>query len=258
MNTTVIDYTNFKREHLCCVLRDRKGEGRIAAKRDWLEKVFEDGLVLRKGDVNGRVFLEYMPAEYCWFPVDAPGYMFIHCYRIDEKFENLGYEEDLWRECIAESRIKHKKGLCVIVGRENLPNLNRRDDFLERGFKECDRADPYFELMYLPFNEGEADTPRFMEGIEDAEVDDGWVLFYSHQCPHTAKIVERLKKKAGEAGIELKTVLLEKQKETGRIPLIPSVYTTFALFKDGRFITHEMLSPAKFAKIIKGKAEDKA
>lgn len=39
MNTKVVDYTNFKKEHICCVLRDRKGEGRIEAKRNWLENV---------------------------------------------------------------------------------------------------------------------------------------------------------------------------------------------------------------------------
>ena len=251
MNTTVIDYTNFRKEHLCCVLRDRNGEGRISAKRDWMENVFEDGLVLRKANVKGRVFLEYMPAEYCWFPVEAAGYMFIHCYRIDERFLNQGYEEALWRECIAESRIKHKKGLCVIVGGKDLPNLNQKKLFSERGFKVCDRADPYFELMYLPFYEDEKDIPRFMSDLNDVEIENGWVLYYTHQCPHTAKIVPQLIKKAKEEGIELKTVLLEKQKETGRIPMIPLVYTTFALFKDGRFITHEMLSPARFAKLIK-------
>ena len=87
MNTRVIDYTNFKKEHICCVLRDRNGEGRIEAKRNWLENVFEDGLVIRKGDVNAKVFMEYIPADDAWCPVDAPGYMFIHCYRIDETFK---------------------------------------------------------------------------------------------------------------------------------------------------------------------------
>ena len=250
MNTIVVDYTNFKREHLCCVLRDRNGEGRIEAKRRWLENVFEDGLVLRKGDVNGRAFMEYVPAEDAWCPVDAPGYMFIHCYRIDDKFRGQGYDTAIWRECVAECRIKHKKGLCVLVGEHDLPNLNRKSDFEARGFRFAAKAEPYFELWYLPLEE-DAEPPRFSADLTEAEVErEGWALYYSHQCPHTAKLVPRLEAKAKELNIPLKTVLLEKTAEYRAVPRIPCAYTTFALFYNGAFVTHEMLSPARFGKLL--------
>ena len=249
MNTKVVDYTNFKKEHICCVLRDRKGEGRIEAKRNWLENVFEDGLVLRKGDVNGKAFMEYIPAEDAWCPVDAPGYMFIHCYRMDDRFKEGGFDKAIWRECIAECRIKHKKGLCVLVGSEDMPYLNRKSDFESRGFRFAAKADPYFELWYLPFEEGETDIPRFLEEMDEAQVeDDGFVLYYSHQCPHTAKAVPQLRDKAKELGVDLKIIHLEKQKEARAIPC---AYTTFALFHNKKFITHEIPTPAKFAKLVK-------
>jgi hypothetical protein len=247
METKVIDYLNFEKEHLCCVLRDRNGEGRIAAKREWLKNVFEDGLVIRKGAENGKIMMEYVPADDAWCPVEAPEYMFIHCFRVEEKYKDKGYEKALWRECIAECRIKHKKGLCVLVGERDLPYLNKKADFLDQGFQLAQKAAPYFELWYYPLAE-DAVVPRFLPEMTAGEVEnDGFVLYYSHQCPHTAKAVPLLQKKATELGIDLKVIYLTKQKEARAIPC---AYTTFALFCDKQFVTHEVLTPAQFAKTV--------
>lgn len=247
METKVIDYLNFEKEHLCCVLRDRNGEGRIAAKREWLKNVFEDGLVIRKGAENGKVIMEYIPADDAWCPVDAPEYMFIHCFRIDEKYRHKGYEKALWRECIAECKIKHKKGLCALVGEKDLPYLNKKADFAAEGFRPAVKAAPYFELWYYPLEE-DAAVPCFLPEMTEGKVaDDGFVLYYSHQCPHTAKAVPRLEAKAAELGVDLKVIYLAKQKEARAIPC---AYTTFALFYDKQFVTHEVLTPARFAKIV--------
>lgn len=249
MSTKVIDYTNFKKEHLCCVLRDRNNEGRIAAKREWLETVFEDGLVIRKGDVAGKVFMEYIPADDAWCPVDAPGYMFIHCYRVEERFRDFGLEKEIWREVVAECRIKHMVGLCALAGKEDMPYLNRKGDLEALGFRFAAMADPYFELWYYPLEEN-AEAPQFspelIEAVPDTEK--GFLLYYSHQCPHTAKAVPLLQAKAAELGVPLKVVYLEKVKEARAIPC---AYTTFALFYNGEFLTHEILTPAKFGKLVK-------
>ena len=247
MDTKVIDYRNFKKEHLCCVLRDRNGEGRIAAKRAWLENVFEDGLVLRKGDVKGKVFMEYIPAEDAWCPVDAPGYMFIHCYRVDPKYQGQGFDTALWREVTAECRIKHKKGFCVLVGAADMPYLNKKADFEGRGFRLAAKVAPYFELWYLPLGD-DAGVPSFLAEMDEAEVGgDGFVLYYSHQCPHTAKAVPLLEAKGRELGAELKVIRLADQKEARAIPC---PYTAFALFYDKKFVTHEILTPSQFQKIM--------
>ncbi len=245
METKVIDYLNFEKEHLCCVLRDRNGEGRIAAKREWLKNVFEDGLVIRKGAENGKIIMEYIPADDAWCPVEAPEYMFIHCFRIDEKYRHKGYEKALWRECIAECKIKHKKGLCTLVGAEDLPYLNQKADFLSQGFQSAAKAAPYFELLYYPLEE-DAAVPRFLPELATAAVDDdGFVLYYSNQCPHTAKAVPLLQAKAADLGVALKVIHLTKAKEARAIPC---AYTTFALFYDKQFVTHEVLTAAGFAK----------
>lgn len=246
METKVIDYLNFEKEHLCCVLRDRNGEGRIAAKREWLKNVFEDGLVIRKGVENGKVIMEYVPADDAWCPVDAPEYMFIHCFRVDSKYKDKGYEKVLWRECIAECKIKHKKGLCALVGAEDRPYLNKKADFMAQGFRLAAKAAPYFELWYYPLEQN-ADVPRFLPELETTAVEDeGFVLYYSNQCPHTAKAVLRMQAKAAEIGTDLKVIHLAKPKEARAIPC---AYTTFALFYNKQFVTHEVLTAAEFAKI---------
>lgn len=233
------------------MLRDRSGEGRIEAKRNWLENVFEDGLVIRKGDVPGRAFMEYVPAEDAWCCVDAPGYMFIHCYRIDDKWKDGGYDKAIWREVTAECRIKHKKGFCVLVGSEEKSFLNKKEDFVSRGFKTAALAEPYFELMYLPFEEpaDEEEIPCFLsDDWNNPPEDEGFVIYYSHQCPHTAKAVPLLEKKAKELGIPLKTIRLEKPKD---FRAVRGLYTAFTLFFNGEFVTHEIPTPAAFVKLVK-------
>ncbi|MEG1479367.1 MAG: hypothetical protein RSC20_07570, partial [Clostridiales bacterium] len=70
----------------------------------------------------------------------------------------------------------------------------------------ADTAAPYFELMYLPFEDG-AEPPKFLETAVKGETEEmGWVLYYSHQCPFTAKYVPIAKSAAQDLGVELKTI----------------------------------------------------
>ena len=76
---------------------------------------------------------------------------------------------------------------------------------------------------------------------------DGWVLYYTSQCPFTAKYVPLLESVARENGVELKTVHLITTEQAQNAP---SPYTAFSLFYDGKLVTHEILSEKKFEKII--------
>ena len=91
--------------------------------------------------------------------------------------------------------------------------------------------------------------PKFLEELAEMDVEDvGFVLYYSHQCPHTAKAIPLLQAKAQEIGVDLKIIHLESQKVAR---YIPCVYTTFALFHNKEFVTHEIITPAKFEKLAK-------
>ena len=251
METKVIDYLNFNKESVCCVLRDRNGEGRIEAKRKWLQGVFEDGLVLRKSAEPGKCFMEYVPAIDAWCPVEAEDYMFINCYRAEDKLKD--YAKSIWREAVSEARIKHKKGFCVLLGKEDMPYLNHRSDFVDRGFILADTAEPYFELWYKPFPEFKDDktVPRFADDLQEREVPyDGFVIYYSNQCPHIIKAVQKLEDIAKAESVKLRSITPQKAKDAR---LQPCVYNTFSLYYDGKFITHIPPTPSKFLKLIKSR-----
>lgn len=70
---------NLDEEHICCAITDKKDETCVSSKKAWLRERFSDGLVFQKLDERGKVFIEYLPAEKAWCPVDAEGYLHINC-----------------------------------------------------------------------------------------------------------------------------------------------------------------------------------
>ena len=70
---------NLEAEHICCCISDKKGENCVSSKKSWLRNRMQEGLVFNKLDVRGKVFIEYLPAEFAWAPIKAEGYMYIDC-----------------------------------------------------------------------------------------------------------------------------------------------------------------------------------
>jgi hypothetical protein len=48
------------------------------SKKVWLAERFDDGLIFKKGDVRGKCFIEYIPSEKAWAPIEAEDYMYIN------------------------------------------------------------------------------------------------------------------------------------------------------------------------------------
>lgn len=61
MDAEFIDLTpeNIEDEHLCCIIRTKKGHPGIEAKRAWLKERLSEGHVFRKLNVKGCAFIEY-------------------------------------------------------------------------------------------------------------------------------------------------------------------------------------------------------
>ena len=51
-------------------------------KKDWLRERFDDGLVLYRSEERRKCFIEYIPAENAWHPLDAGGYLHIDCLKV--------------------------------------------------------------------------------------------------------------------------------------------------------------------------------
>lgn len=233
---------NIEKEHICCAISNNK-DCQVMSKKNWLRERLPEGLVFLKGDVRGKCFIEYLPAEFAWAPVDAPEYMYIDCFWISGKFKGQGLSNQLLDECIRDSKEKGKKGICVLSSKKKMAFLSDPGYLKYKGFITADTADPSFELLYLPFYE-DSQKPAFMPQVKNPHIEEkGFVLYYTHQCPFTAKYVPLLEEAARENNIPFKTVVIdccEKAKKA------PAADTTFALFKDGKYITNEILSVKKF------------
>lgn len=237
---------NLEQEHICCAISNNK-DCQVQAKKTWLSERLDEGLVFLKGDVRGKCFIEYIPAEYAWAPVDADGYMYIDCFWISGKYKGQGYSNQLLEACIADSREKGKKGLAILSSKKKQPYVADPKFLKYKGFQLADEAAPSYELLYLPFTE-DAEKPQFKEHVKHPHIEEsGYVLYYANQCPFTAKYVPLLEKTAQKHGVSFKTIKLET---TQAAQAAPAPFTSFSLFYNGEFVTNEILSEKKFEGMI--------
>lgn len=235
---------NLETEHVCCAMSGGEAE----TKKAWLAERFGEGLVFLKGNVRGKCFIEYIPAEQAWAPILADGFIYINCLWVSGQFKGHGYSNLLLDECIRDSREKGKYGLVILSSEKKRGFLADPSHLTHKGFQVCDTASPYFTLMVLPFDQN-ADKPRFREQVKTCDTDKkGFTVFYTDQCPFTAKYVPILARLAKQNAVPFETVHLTsaRQAQNGYSP-----YSTFSLFYNGRFLTHEIPSEKKFEKILK-------
>lgn len=251
MDLIRVNNENIEAEHICCAISNND-DVQVKSKKSWLKEQFDNGLVFLKCDVRGKCFIEYLPAEYAWVPVDADGYMFINCLWVSGKYKGMGYSNLLLEECIRDSKEKGKKGLVILSSAKKMGFLSDPKFMKYKGFESVDSAQPYFELLYLRFDKA-AEKPKFKESLKEAnkkEMPSGFVMYYTNQCPFTAKYVPILKEYAKNRGVDIEVVHIESKEQADKAP-IP--FTTFSLFYNGELVSHEILSEKKLEKILESK-----
>lgn len=248
MELIKITEDNLETEHICCAISNNK-DCQVLSKKQWMRERLKEGLVFLKCNVRGKCFIEYIPAESAWVPVDGDGYMYINCLWVAGQYKGQGYSNLLLEECIRDSRSKGKKGLMILSSKKKMGYLADPKYLRYKGFRTADTAAPYFELMYLPFDE-EACKPCFRAHIKEQSLiprEEGFTLYYTGQCPFTAKYVPLLEAAAKEKGAVLRTVQITTVQGA---KTAPSPYTSFGLFRNGKYLTHEILSEKKFEKLL--------
>ena len=237
---------NLQNEHICCAISNNS-DVQVSSKKAWLKDRFDEGLVFLKSVERGKCFIEYLPAENAWNPIEAPGYMYIDCLWVSGSLKGHGYSSDLLAECIADSNEKGKKGLCILSGAKKKPFLADPKFLKYKGFEVCDEADNGIQLWYLPF-EKDGDIPAFKECARHPHIDEkGYVLYYINQCPFNGKYVPILEETARKNGIPFKSIKIESREEGQKAP---TPITTYALFHDGNYITNEQMNDKKFLKLV--------
>ena len=244
---------NIADEHICCAISGNN-DVQVSSKKEWLARCFDEGLVFLKSAERGKCFIEYIPAENAWNPIDAGGYMYIDCLWVSDSFKGHGYSSELLSECIRDSTQKGRKGLCILSSAKKRPFLADPKYLAHKGFRVCDEADNGIQLWYLPFSEDSV-PPRFMECAKHPRTEKkGYVLYYTSQCPFNAKYVPELIKAAGEKGIDFTAVHLGSREEAR---CAPTPVTTYALFCDGEYVTGEQMNEKRFLKLVSERGSSK-
>lgn len=224
------------------------------AKVEWLEKRFAEGLrFLLYRDAGGKplAFLEYVPGEHAWRPVQAQGWLFAHClwvYPRGQKVGGLG--TGLVQAFVSEARQANATGAAAMVS--DGPWMAGKDVFLRNGFERVAEADR-FELVAHRIAEGPA--PRFGDVSANLERYQGLNLVYSNQCPMLPKSVEALVEIAADRGLELTVHVLDSPAAAQRAP---SYYGVFNLVWNGRLLADHYVSGGRFKNILKSELADLA
>jgi len=234
-----ITLDNLEHEHVCCSISGK--DTGLMLKKEWLKERIKEGLVFRKLDERAKIFIEYLPSESAFAPVEAPNYMYINCFWVSGKFKKLGHGKALLDHCIEDAKEKGKSGVVVLSSKKKMPFLSDPKYLKSYGFKTADKALDY-ELLYLTFDDSK---PKFKSCVGQAT---GHVLYYSNQCPHTHKYVKLVKKIAEELEFPLEIIHIQTKEEAQNAPC---PFTTYSLYLNGQFVTNEILTEKKFLELIK-------
>lgn len=170
--------------------------------------------------------------------------MHINCFWVSGSLKGHGYSNELLEACIKDAKEKGKKGITVISSPKKKPFLSDPKYLAYKGFKTADTAEPYYTLLYLPFDDN-AEMPKFKEHAKKPNIaEQGLVLYYTAACPYTAKYALLIEECARQKGILFKSIQIDSRKKAQNAP---SVWTNYALFYNGEYLTNEILSEKKFS-----------
>jgi len=226
-------------------LTDPKNQG-YRPKVEWLNRCFAEGLrilLFRDGEGRPLAFLEYVPGEYAWRPVDAAGWLFVHClwvYPRGRKVGGLGSR--LIGACLEEARQARAVGVAAMVS--DGAWMAGKEVFLKNGFTQIAEAHR-FQLVIHRLRKGP--QPRFRDISGNAAKYQGLHVVYSAQCPMLPKSVNDLSEMAAEHGLELKVTVLHNSSEAQDAP---SYYGVFSLLWNGRLLSDHYVSKGRFKNLL--------
>ena len=240
MNYIRITKDNIDKEHICCAMSNNQS----IVKKEWLKQRLDEGLVFYRSEERGKCFIEYIPAENAWVPIIAEGYIYINCLWVSGSLKGHGYSNDLLDECIRDAEAQGRKGLCILSSEKRKKEFLADPKYLAyKGFFVADTSETGITLMYLPLDPA-AEPPKFKECARHPKaVEDGFLLYYTDQCPYTYYWVPRVEEAARKYHIPLKVIHITDKESAQNVP---APVTTYALFRDGTFLTQGIQSDKKF------------
>ena len=239
-HTDIICYINPKHEH-------------YHHKIDWLKKRFKEGLKIKllylEGVKKPVGFIEYVPGEYCWRPVEAKGYMFIHClWTNGKKYQHQGLGTLLIED--VEKDATDMAGVAIVTSDKSF--MATREIFLKNGYKIVSESGKE-QLIAKQFKEGS--FPSINNWESELEKSQGLTIIYSKQCPWVARFIEEVKPILQKEGLTPEIIELRSADEAQKAP---SLYGIFNLIYDGKILADRYISTTRFINIVKKEIQPKA
>lgn len=252
MKLISIDASNLDSEHICCAIgNDRANAARAGTKKEWMRaRLKKDGLVFKRFDDRGKMFIEYMPIESVWKPITGKNYLVINCLWVSGKFKGQGLARRLLNECIADANHRKMDGIAVVTSNKVKPFLTDPKFYIKNGFEIVDSARPYFELLALKLKPG-AKSPKFKAAAKAGRCENtkGFTFIYSNQCPFMEEYVQIMADIAKKNRVPARIQKLETGADARRSG---SPFGTLGVYYKGDFVLHELMAAKKFEQFVEG------
>ncbi|MBN2091465.1 YoaP domain-containing protein [candidate division KSB1 bacterium] len=241
-----------------CGYKDVKKHVELRKKIEWFQKYYPKGLRIKvlystQGGYQGM--LEYISGEYAHRPVNADGYIFIHCIFVGFKneFKGKGHASSLIDACIMDARDQKRLGVAVVTRKG--PFMANNDIFIKKGFQIVDSAEPDFDLLVKKFDVKSPD-PGFKLNMRDGikKYDKGLTIIRSAQCPYSEKNVNAIIESA-QIKFNLKANLIDLE-NVNAAQATPCAFGTFCIIYNGEIISHHPISNTRFENIMQKKIQE--
>ena len=217
-------------------------------KTAWLKERYAEGLrfkVLRSPQFGDIGMIEYALGNQAWRPVEAEGYLVIHCLMVNRRHQGQGLGRLLLESCLRDARKNRCRGVAVVTSSDAF--MARRDLFIQAGFVPVDRCPPY-ELLARKLKPAAPD-PRFIVQRERGlkRYPKGLTILAADQCPYVAKSAERIAAAARALGLEPRVVSVASAQASRELP---TPYGVFSIIYDGRLLVERPISATRFTNIM--------
>ena len=221
-------------------------------KTNWLKERYAEGLrykVLRSENFGDVGMIEYALGNHAWRPVEAEGYLVIHCLMVHGKHKRKGLGSLLLDSCLEDAKKSQCRGVAVVTSSDAF--MAGSDLFIKAGFVSVDRIPPY-ELLVKKLQKTAPD-PRFIVERERLfkRYSKGLTILAADQCPYVSKSAERIAEAARTWGLEPKVVRVGSAKASRELP---TPYGVFSILYDGKLIAERPISATRFMIIMRKNA----
>ena len=222
-------------------------------KANWLKQRYAEGLrykVLRSAKFGDIGMIEYTLGNQAWRPVEAEGYLVIHCLMVNGKHQGKGLGSMLLESCFRDAKKNKCRGVAVVTSSDSF--MARSDLFIKAGFVLVDRIPPY-ELLVKKLKK-RAPEPRFIVERERLfnKYRNGLTILAADQCPYVVKSAERIAEASKAWGLKPKVVQIGSAKASRDLP---TPYGVFSILHNGRLIAERPISATRFVNIMRRNAK---